>query len=540
MNRVKTAVMFVTAVFFCAGIAQAAGDAERGKRLARECFACHGAEGNSPSPINPKIGGQHERYLLLSLKQYRDGAREHSLMRGSVLGKTDQELEDIAAYYAAQPGYLTRREIRARVAEGVPQEEPGGGPPQGGSAPPKFDHSDHIAKYSSMLARAFMNEAAATSAGAAACDGFSGAANVDADGDGLADAYDAAPGDAGEFAADVSGDGVFEICSIQQLEAIGSLGTGEGAATSLSREVRMERDYQIVRDLDASGVANFKSIGDCGPEGNCMITFDRFGFQGAIDGQGHIITGLRISAPEGGSGGLIAFSDVKATVSGNQAIGGLVGDMRGAVYYSTADVEVSASRGAGALVGLNTFGFVVGSHAHGSIVGSNDLGGLVGMNTDAKVRASYAAADIDADGNNIGGLVGFNSLSEIRNSYATGAVTGADTVGGLVGRNNGSIQRSFAAGTVTSAGETGGLSGLIVDGEEQASFSSPDTDLAELTGAKTGWAPDRSPVADLIDYYCDTNLNGFIDPDEQNAENYIWRFNARGLPQISCTDMAGR
>ncbi len=602
MNRVKTAVMFVTAVFFCAGIAQAAGDAERGKRLARECFACHGAEGNSPSPINPKIGGQHERYLLLSLKQYRDGAREHSLMRGSVLGKTDQELEDIAAYYAAQPGYLTRREIRARVAEGVPQEEPGGGPPQGGSAPPKFDHSDQIAKYSSMLARAFMNEAAATSAGAAACDGFSGAANVDADGDGLADAYDAAPGDAGEFAADVSGDGVFEICSIQQLEAIGSLGTGEGAATSLSREVRMERDYQIVRDLDASGVANFKPIGDCGPEGNCMITFDRFGFQGAIDGQGHIITGLRISAPEGGgigligvlgqrgtvrnvilkdaqvvgrggtgllvgsnfgivfraraegevagqlaigglvggSGGLIAFSDVKATVSGNQAIGGLVGDMRGAVYYSTADVEVSASRGAGALVGLNTFGFVVGSHAHGSIVGSNDLGGLVGMNTDAKVRASYAAVDIDADGNNIGGLVGFNSLSEIRNSYATGAVTGADTVGGLVGRNNGSIKRSFAAGTVTSAGETGGLSGLIVDGEEQASFSSPDTDLAELTGAKTGWAPDRSPVADLIDYYCDTNLNGFIDPDEQNAENYIWRFNARGLPQISCTDMAGR
>jgi cytochrome c553 len=178
MNRVKTAVMFVTAVFFCAGITQAAGDAERGKRLARECFACHGAEGNSPSPINPKIGGQHERYLLLSLKQYRDGAREHSLMRGSVLGKTDQELEDIAAYYAAQPGYLTRREIRARVAEGVPQEEPGGGPPQGGSAPPKFDHSDQIAKYSSMLARAFMNEAAATSAGAAACDGFSGAASA--------------------------------------------------------------------------------------------------------------------------------------------------------------------------------------------------------------------------------------------------------------------------------------------------------------------------------------------------------------------------
>ncbi len=590
----------------------AKGDPERGRRLARECFACHGAEGYSPSPINPKIGGQHERYLFLSLQQYRDGAREHSLMRGSVLGKTDQDLEDIAAYYAAQPGYLTRREIRERVREGIPQEAQGegqgSGPPSGGGAPPKFDHSDQIALYSSQIARAFSDAAAAVPADESVCAGLSGDANADRDGDGLADAFDAAPDDAGEFAADVSGDGVYEICSIQQLEAIGALGVGEGASTTLDRTARMSRDYQIVRDLDASAIANFKPIGDCGPEGNCMISFDRYGFQGTIDGQGHTITGVRVSAPEGGgigligvlgqsgtvrdlilkdaqvvgrggtgllvgsnfgivyrcraegevagqlaigglvggSAGLIAFSDVKATVSGNQAIGGLVGDMRGAVYYSTADVEVAASRGAGALVGLNTFGFVVGSHATGKMVGSNDLGGLVGMNTDAKVRASSAAVDIDADGSNIGGLVGFNSLSDVRNSYATGAVSGADAVGGLVGRNNGLVKRSFAAGVVTSNGAAGGISGLQVDAEEEAVYwsaaahSEDASDLAALTEDETGWAPVQSPVAGFIDYYCDANSNGFIDPGEQRPDNYIWQFQAGAAPALRCTDIAGR
>jgi len=593
-------------------LVMAKGDPERGRRLARECFACHGAEGYSPSPINPKIGGQHERYLFLSLQQYRDGAREHSLMRGSVLGKTDQELEDIAAYYAAQPGYLTRREIRARVREGIPEEAQGegqgGGPPQGGGAPPKFDHSDQIALYSNQTARAFADERAATAADESACAAISGDTASDRDGDGLADAFDAAPDNAGEFVADVSGDGVFEICSAQQLEAIGALGTAEGASTSLALSERMSRKYQIVRDLDASAIANFRPIGDCGPEGNCMISFDRYGFQGTIDGQGHVLSGLRISLPEGGgvgligvlgqsgtvrnliledaqvvgrggtgllvgsnfgivyrcsatgevagqlaigglvggSAGLIAFSEVKATVSGNQAIGGLVGDMRGAVYYSTADVEVAASRGAGALVGLNTFGFVVGSHATDSMVGSNDLGGLVGMNTDAKVRASSSNVSIEADGNNIGGLVGFNSLSDVRNSYATGAVSGADAVGGLVGRNNGSVRRSFASGTVSSAGASGGISGLQVDAEEEAVYWSASahaenaSDLAALSAEESGWAPVRPPVAGFIDYYCDANSNGFIDPNEQGPDNYIWQFGADGAPTLRCTEIAGR
>ncbi|MBT7451027.1 MAG: cytochrome c, partial [Rhodospirillaceae bacterium] len=159
--RLKTVLLGLIAFAFllvAADTTIAKGDAERGKRLARDCFACHGPDGYSPSPVNPKIGGQHERYIFMALQQYKEGSRTHSLMRGSVLGRTDQELEDISAYYASQPGYLTRREIRQRKRDGLPAEEQGGpaagGPPQGGGAPPKFDHSDQIAKYNSMLSQA--------------------------------------------------------------------------------------------------------------------------------------------------------------------------------------------------------------------------------------------------------------------------------------------------------------------------------------------------------------------------------------------------
>lgn len=598
-----------------AGTAWAKGDVERGKRLTRECFACHGQDGYSPSPINPKIGGQHERYLFLSLKEYRDGGRAHSLMRGSVLGKTDQDLEDIAAYYAGQPGYLTPREIWERTQEGAPAAAPPpgaqqGGPPRGPAGPPRFDHSDHIARYNSMLAQAARDAAqAAGQVDETACAGLSGSADSDRDGDGLADAYDAAPDDAGEFVRDSDADGFYEICDIRQLEAIGNLGDGEGKSTTLKRAVRLARNYRLARDLDASSVSNFEPIGDCGPAGNCMVTLDRFGFQGVIDGGGHTIRGLRISRPGGsgigligvlgaqgavrdltledavvigrggvallvgsnfgmvyrcraegevagelalgvlvgGSGGLVAYSESSGTVSGNQAVGGLVGDVRGGVYFSRSNAEVSGSRGLGGLVGLNTFGLVLSSYSTGQVIGGNDLGGLVGMNTDAKVRNSWSTAKVEGDGSNIGGLVGFNSLSEVRNSYAAGEVSGADAVGGLVGRNNGSVRTSYAASRVMSEGSSGGISGFTVEGEEDRNFWSaaahPDgaSDLHLLTAEDSGWVPAAGDYLGLIDAYCDANANGFIDPQERRAGNRIWDFgDSAQSPTIRCTAAVGQ
>ena len=73
------------ALLLAAGLAHAAGDPERGRELASDCAACHGGDGNSPSPAFPILAGQHEEYLLLALKSYQDGTRPNSLMTGSVL-----------------------------------------------------------------------------------------------------------------------------------------------------------------------------------------------------------------------------------------------------------------------------------------------------------------------------------------------------------------------------------------------------------------------------------------------------------------------
>jgi cytochrome c553 len=80
------------------------GDASAGKDKSVACGACHGADGNSAVPTFPKLAGQGQRYLVKQLQDIRDGARPIPTMAGQLDGKSDQDLADIAAFYAAQPG----------------------------------------------------------------------------------------------------------------------------------------------------------------------------------------------------------------------------------------------------------------------------------------------------------------------------------------------------------------------------------------------------------------------------------------------------
>ena len=78
------------------------GDAAAGEQMTATCTACHGADGNSPSPAFPKLAGLGEKYLLKQLKDIRDGARPVPTMVGQLDGKSDQQLADLAAFYAGQ------------------------------------------------------------------------------------------------------------------------------------------------------------------------------------------------------------------------------------------------------------------------------------------------------------------------------------------------------------------------------------------------------------------------------------------------------
>jgi cytochrome c553 len=93
----------------------AAGDAQRGEAKAAVCAACHGLDGNSPDPINPKIAGQHELYIYRHLKLFKSGARENAIMLGFASQLTQQDMRDIGAWFASQrvtPGVANDGKVR--------------------------------------------------------------------------------------------------------------------------------------------------------------------------------------------------------------------------------------------------------------------------------------------------------------------------------------------------------------------------------------------------------------------------------------------
>lgn len=80
----------------------AAGDADAGEAKAAPCAACHGQGGNASIPTYPKLAGQGEEYLVKQLQDFKSGARNNAIMAGQAAGLSEQDMQDIAAYYAKQ------------------------------------------------------------------------------------------------------------------------------------------------------------------------------------------------------------------------------------------------------------------------------------------------------------------------------------------------------------------------------------------------------------------------------------------------------
>jgi cytochrome c553 len=85
---------------------QAAGDAARGEAKSQVCQACHLKDGNSSDPQYPRIAGQYHDYLEHSLRAYKSGERNNAIMKGFADTLTDQDIEDLAAFYASQEGVV--------------------------------------------------------------------------------------------------------------------------------------------------------------------------------------------------------------------------------------------------------------------------------------------------------------------------------------------------------------------------------------------------------------------------------------------------
>ncbi|MDH0289093.1 cytochrome c4 [Pseudomonas sp. GD04087] len=113
------------------GVANAAGDAKAGQAKAAVCGACHGADGNSMAPNFPKLAGQGERYLLKQMHDIKDGKRTVLEMTGLLTNLSDEDLADIAGYFASQNGSVGAADPKlvaqgealfrgGKLAEGMP------------------------------------------------------------------------------------------------------------------------------------------------------------------------------------------------------------------------------------------------------------------------------------------------------------------------------------------------------------------------------------------------------------------------------------
>lgn len=86
------------------------GNASRGLEKSAVCHACHGQDGTLAIDANtPILAGQHAGYLEHSLRQYRSGERQDPLMSPFAMNLSDQDIADLAAWYASQEGLVVPR-----------------------------------------------------------------------------------------------------------------------------------------------------------------------------------------------------------------------------------------------------------------------------------------------------------------------------------------------------------------------------------------------------------------------------------------------
>lgn len=98
--RFMLAISLISTVLFTPA-AQAGGDVTAGKKKSQMCHACHGANGMAVLPNAGNLAGQPVQYLKKALHDFKTGARKQGNMTVVAQSLSDQDIEDLAAYYAA-------------------------------------------------------------------------------------------------------------------------------------------------------------------------------------------------------------------------------------------------------------------------------------------------------------------------------------------------------------------------------------------------------------------------------------------------------
>jgi hypothetical protein len=327
-----------------------------------------------------------------------------------------------------------------------------------------------------------------------------------------------------------------------------------GASYTLASSIAL-----LAADIQDDPSGNFALASDYnakkdGKYGNSPITTD---LKGTVDGLGNTISNLTIDIPkvrrdtqwvglfEGVEGRIsnIQLKNISGkaeSVAGGRAalvLGTLAGESSGTISRCYTDGSLTSPResGIGGLVGEND-GVITESAANVNVTMQKDygaLGGLAGGNT-GQITISFATGSVtfegDADEDSLGALVGVNHNGTIYNSYATGAVTGGQASGGLVGTNDSDIGESYSIGTVSAGTWVGGLIG----NDESQSGSLSDTYWDTTTSGISSPSQGAGNVAN------DPGITGLTNDQLQSAlpagfDSAVWGENSAingGLPYL--------
>ncbi len=228
----------------------------------------------------------------------------------------------------------------------------------------------------------------------------------------------------------------------------------------------MQAYFRVIDHLDSN---SFGYTELAGPDANGNTGWQPLGsssnaFGGSFDGQNYQLSGLFINRP--------AEEDI-----------GLFGASVGTIEnLHLKDLTISGGSNSGGVAGINQ-GSILWSSSSGTVSGTNAVGGLVGSNSLSDTLAnSYSRAAVEGE-ENVGGLVGNNFLGNISKSYSAGPVTGIDNTGGLAGNNLwGNIQDSFWDTETSNQSSSAGGEGLTTEGMQNIdNYLAAGWDIAETS-----------------------------------------------------------
>src|SRR5690606_23512491 len=270
--------------------------------------------------------------------------------------------------------------------------------------------------------------------------------------------------------------------------------------------------YQLGRSLDLAG-----AFGRTGAASALAADSAGMWNRGFVplgtDGAGGLLGGNGFAGTFTGGGHTISNLIVD---TGNADYAGLFGWSSGAIGdIGLIGGWVKGGDYTGGLVGYQAAGDVARAYATGAVTGEQSVGGLVGLQS-GDITQSYAKGAVKGAAG-IGGLVG-TQWGAVTQSYATGAVTGSgEFAGGLVGLQSGDITQAYATGAVKGVLYVGGLVGRQEAGDITQTYATGAvTGSGTNAGGLVGWQNGGS----IVSSYFDRDTTGVNESDAVGNINH--------------------